>query len=143
MFSPQFKSMSLPSSQDQTNADDDDDIIYFKSPKMESEETGAAATHNPTQTPCDSNHTEASDSSLLQLRTFCTAADFDLNLGQIAQQLKDSLDSTTLSYAPQYTLMDLPTDDENSAIPGDDLQYDIANPPITDGCSVYVGQVNH
>ena len=120
----------MPSSQDQTDNDDKGDIIYFKSPKMVDEETGAAATHNSTQTPCDSNHAKSPKLSLLQLCTLCMTTDVDLNLSQIAQQLKDSLDNKTLSYVPQYTVMDIPTDDEMSATPGDDLQPDIAKPLI-------------
>ena len=39
-------------------------------------------------------------------------------------------DNKTLSYAPQYAVMDIPTDDKESTAPGNDLQHDIANPLI-------------
>ena len=110
--------MSLKSSQDQV--DDNDDVLQFKSPNI-----------------TDDDHVKPPTASLLQLRTLCTTADLDLNLGLIAQQLEDSLDSKTLSYAPQYAVMDIPTDDAPPAIPGDDLQHDLANPLVVDDCSVY------
>ena len=85
---------------------------------------------------------ESPNSSLLQLPTLCTAADFDLNLGLVVQQLEDLLDNNTLLYAPWYAVMDIPTDDKESATPGDDLQHDIANSLIVDDYSAYGEQVN-
>ena len=120
---PQFWTMSLESSQDQV--DDDDDVLYFQSPDI-----------------TDDDHVKPPTASLLQLGTLCTIAEFDLNLGLIAQQLEDSLDSKTLSYAPQYAVMDIPTDDAPPAIPRDDLQYDLTNPLVVDDYSVYSEQVN-
>ena len=76
--------MSLLMSQDQANDNDDDDIIYFKSPEMVDKETGAEAMHNPTQPLCNSNHAKSPNSSLLQLFTLRMTSDFDLNLGQIS-----------------------------------------------------------
>ena len=84
--------MSLPSSKDQADDDDDDDIIYFKSPDIVD------------VAPSGDDHVEPPTLSLLQLCTLRRTADFDLNLGLIAQQLKDSLDSKTLSYAPQSSV---------------------------------------
>ena len=69
---PQFWSMSLPSSQDQADDDDNDNILYFKCPGIID------------VAPSDDNHVEPPTSSLLQLHTLCTTADFDLNLSLIA-----------------------------------------------------------
>ena len=69
-------------------------------------------------------------------------ADFDLNLGLIAQQLEDSLDRKTISYAPRYTVMDISTDNKESITLDDDLQHDVANPLIVNDYSVYVKQAN-
>ena len=134
--------MPPPISQDQVNNDDDDDIIYFKSPKTVDKETGAAATHNPTWPPCDSNHAESPNLSILQLHTLRTIADFALNLSRVYQQLGDSFVNMILSYALQYAVMDIPTDDKESTIPDNDLPSDIANPLIVDDYSVYDEQVN-
>ena len=135
--------MSLPIFQDQANNDDyDDGIIYFKSSEIVDEETRAAATHNHNQPPCNSSHINSPTSNLLQLCTLCTTADFDLNLGLIAQQLEDSLDIKTLPYAPQYAVRDITTDDKESTTPGNDLQHDIANHLNDDDHSVHGEQVN-
>ena len=98
--------------------------------------------HNPTQPPYDSSHVKSPTSNLLQLCTLCTTADFDLNLGLIAQQLEDSLDNNTHSYAHQYAVMDIPTDNKKSTTPGNNLQHDITNHLIVDDYSVYGDQVN-
>ena len=106
--------------------DDDDVIIYFKSPDPDD----------------DRNHAEPPNSSLLQLQNLCTKADCDLNPGHVAKQLKDSFDSNALSYAPQYAVIDIPTDDVTSATPDNDLQHDVANPLVVDEYSVYGERVN-
>ena len=83
MVGPKFRSMPLPIFQDQADDNEDDDIIYSKSPEMVDEETGVTATHNTTPTPCNSSHIKSPDSNLLQLHTLCTTAGFDINLGVI------------------------------------------------------------
>ena len=105
--------------------DNNDDVLYFKSPDI-----------------TDNDHVKQPIASLLQLQTLRVTADFDLNLGLIAQQLEYSLDSKTLSYAPRNAVMDIPTDDAHPAIPGDDLHHDLANPLVVDDYSVYGEQVN-
>ena len=142
VFGPQFRSMLLPSSQDQAKGDDDDNIIYSKSAEIVEEKTGVAVTHNPTQTPCKSDHAKPRNSSLLQLHTLCMPADFDLKLGWISQQFEDSLDNETLLYNPIYAAMNISINNRNYATPGDDLQHNIANPLSMDGYSVYGEQVH-
>ena len=64
-------------------------------------------------------------------------ADFDLNPGRLAQKLKDSLDSKTLSFPPQLAVMDMPTDEATFNDPGDDLQHNIPKPLIMNDYSAY------
>ena len=60
---------------------DNEDIIFFKSPKMANKEMGAMAMHKSTRAPYDSSRVKSPNSNLLQLHTLCMRADFGLNLG--------------------------------------------------------------
>ena len=69
--------------------------------------------------------------------------DFDLTFGQLSQQFKDSLDSRTLSFAPQLVVLDMITDEATSTASGNDLQHDIVNPLVIDDYSAYGEQVDY
>ena len=78
MFGLQQRAMSLPYSPVQE--EDDKNIIYSKTP--EDDKPG--------------NSDERRKFSLLQLCPLCTEAGFDPTLGQLAQQLEDSIENQTL-----------------------------------------------
>ena len=101
-FGPQYRATWLPSSQVPEEANDNN-IIYFKTPEE-----------------------DTSQSNLLQLHTLCTKAELDLTLGQLAQQLEDSVESQKVSQIKQNG------NKAASSASGHRLQRDMANPLVVD-----------